>query len=95
MNKILVILLRVGTVGETAQRLRVLFALAEDPNSVSSAHIRWLTAIYNFDSGGSDVFFWFPEAPSVIHIPTHRYTYTQIQLKTKANILQKNYKNKN
>lgn len=90
MNKILVILLRVDTVGEMAQRLRLLFALAEDSNSVSSTYIKWLTAIYNFNSGDL-----LSSSGLQRHLPSctypHRYTYAQIQLKkiTRIRIKQK------
>jgi hypothetical protein len=44
--------------GEMAQKLRALVALAEDPNSVPSAH-----AICNTTSRGSNALFWALQAP--------------------------------
>lgn len=51
--------------------------LAEEPGSVPSIHIRWLTNACNSSARGSDILSWLPQAPTCtwcMHTHTHMYT---------------------
>lgn len=62
---------------EVVEWLRVLTALLEDPSSVPSSHIGWLTATCNSCSRGSSAIFWPLRS---LHMPVHAHTYTHIHI---------------
>lgn len=57
-----------------AQPFRGHTALAEDPSSGASTHIKWLTTAGNSTSRVSEALVWPPQAPAVLHIYSHMNT---------------------
>jgi hypothetical protein len=55
---------QLGMDGPSVKRLRALGILPEDPSSVPSTHIWWLTAAWE-----PDILSWPPQAPVLLHIP--------------------------
>jgi hypothetical protein len=73
-------LLAVGT-EEMAQWLETLTALPEEPGTIPSTHIGWLTSFCSSSFRGSNILFWTSQAQGIYMIHRHicRQTYTDIR----------------
>lgn len=70
--------------GEMAQELRALIDLLEDPSSVPSAYIQWLTAVCDSSSKDSHPLVWSPWAPThIAHIYTPLFAFYTLKNKIK------------
>lgn len=64
-----------------AQWFRELVDTVEDPCSVSSPHVRWLTSTHNSRSRGADVFcsLWAPAHMQFVHTEAHTHFFNNIE----------------
>ena len=64
--------------------LIALAALSEKLNSGSNTHVHEITVPCHFSCRGSDALFWPPQAPTIVHIPSHRQCISIIEVGMKA-----------
>lgn len=64
--------------GEMAQLLSIHTALAEDPSSIASIHIKWLPTACNSIFRASEALIQPSSAPAPAHILTHKHIHLQI-----------------